>query len=57
LQKSDGDFSVPILELGVVGHFVSYDFKRDAETEQFLENLPNYVHAMEWPSIFKGYIF
>jgi len=57
LQKSDGDFSIPILELGVVGHFVSYDFKRDAEAEQFLENLPNYVHAMEWPSIFKGYIF
>ncbi|XP_050743428.1 endoplasmic reticulum metallopeptidase 1 [Drosophila biarmipes] len=57
IAKSDGDFSVPIVELGVVGHFISYDFKRDAEAEQFLTNLPDYVHAMEWPSIFKGYIF
>ncbi|XP_017068760.1 endoplasmic reticulum metallopeptidase 1-like, partial [Drosophila eugracilis] len=57
VTKSDGDFTIPIMELGVVGHFVSYDFKRDAETKQFLTDLPKYVHAMEWPAIFKGYIY
>ncbi|XP_017115330.1 endoplasmic reticulum metallopeptidase 1-like [Drosophila elegans] len=57
LTKSDGDFNVPILELGVVGHFVSYDYKRDPEAQQFVADLPDYVNAMEWPSIFKGYIF
>ncbi|XP_043644731.1 endoplasmic reticulum metallopeptidase 1-like [Drosophila teissieri] len=57
VTKSDGHLSGPIIELGVVGHFVSNEFKRDAQALEFLAKLPNYVHAMEWPSIFKGYIF
>ncbi|KMY93172.1 endoplasmic reticulum metallopeptidase 1 [Drosophila simulans] len=57
LAKSDGDLSGPLMELGVVGHFISYEFERDAHAKEFLSDLPNYVHAMEWPAIFKGYIF
>ncbi|KQS62845.1 uncharacterized protein Dere_GG27129 [Drosophila erecta] len=57
MTKSNGDFSGPIIELGVVGHFISYEFERDARAREFLAELPNFVHAMEWPSLFKGYIF
>ncbi|XP_017039094.1 endoplasmic reticulum metallopeptidase 1-like [Drosophila ficusphila] len=57
LERPVGEYNVPFLELGVVGHFVSQDYKRDEHTQQFLADLPDYVHAMEWPAIFKGYIF
>ncbi|KAH8401894.1 hypothetical protein KR009_008525, partial [Drosophila setifemur] len=57
LQKSDGDVDGPYFELGVVGHYVSKDFKRDATTRQFIADFPDFVYIMEWPSLFKRYIF
>ncbi|XP_026842283.1 endoplasmic reticulum metallopeptidase 1 isoform X2 [Drosophila persimilis] len=54
---SDGDLDAPIFELGVVGHFVSYDFQRDAESLKFMADFPDFVHVMEWPALFKRYIF
>ncbi|BFG04134.1 endoplasmic reticulum metallopeptidase 1-like [Drosophila madeirensis] len=57
LSKSDGDFVSPSLELGIVGHYVSYDYERDPEARQFIKDFPDYVHVMEWPSIFKRYIY
>ncbi|XP_017039083.1 endoplasmic reticulum metallopeptidase 1-like [Drosophila ficusphila] len=56
-EKSNGDFDGPIFELGVVGHYVSQDFERDATTLQFIEDLPSFVYTMEWPSLFLRYIF
>ncbi|XP_016981262.1 endoplasmic reticulum metallopeptidase 1 [Drosophila rhopaloa] len=55
--KSDGDFDEPIFELGVVGHYVSKDFERDATTLKFIADLPEFAYTMEWPSLFKRYIF
>ncbi|EDV36214.1 uncharacterized protein Dana_GF12847 [Drosophila ananassae] len=57
IWKPDGDFDGPVLEIGAVGHFVSTDFERDAEARQFLADFPDYAHVMEWPSIFKRYVF
>nr|XP_017033140.1 endoplasmic reticulum metallopeptidase 1-like [Drosophila kikkawai] len=56
LTKSDGDFSKPLLELAVVGHFISHDYDRDAEALKFLGDFPDYVFVVEWPSILKRYI-
>ncbi|XP_017115304.1 endoplasmic reticulum metallopeptidase 1 [Drosophila elegans] len=55
--KPDGDLNGPMFELGVVGHYVSQDFERDATTLQFIADLPDFVYTMEWPSLFKRYIF
>ncbi|KAH8301329.1 hypothetical protein KR059_000274 [Drosophila kikkawai] len=57
MGKSDGDFGVPVLEIAAVGHFVSYEYARDAETLRFIADFPDYVHVMEWPSVFKRYVF
>jgi len=57
MEKSDGDFNNPTLELAAVGHWVSYEYERDAEAKDFVASFPNFVHVMEWPSIFKRYIF
>ncbi|BFG04133.1 endoplasmic reticulum metallopeptidase 1-like [Drosophila madeirensis] len=47
----------PVFELGVVGHFVSSDYPRDADSRQFVAQFPDFVHVMEWPALFKRYIF
>nr|XP_017002688.2 endoplasmic reticulum metallopeptidase 1 [Drosophila takahashii] len=57
MEKSDGDFNTPTLELAAVGHWVSYEFERDAEAKDFVASFPDFVHVMEWPSIFKRYIY
>ncbi|XP_017039283.1 endoplasmic reticulum metallopeptidase 1-like [Drosophila ficusphila] len=57
MEKSDGRFDEPTLELAAVGHWVSYDYERDSEAKEFVAAFPNYVHVMEWPSIFKRYVF
>ncbi|KAH8252253.1 hypothetical protein KR038_011283, partial [Drosophila bunnanda] len=57
LQRADGKFDEPTLELASVGHYVSYEYPRDAEARKFVADFPDYVHVMEWPSIFKRYIF
>ncbi|XP_020801065.1 endoplasmic reticulum metallopeptidase 1 [Drosophila serrata] len=55
--RADGKFDEPTLELASVGHYVSYEYPRDAEARKFVADFPDYVHVMEWPSIFKRYIF
>ncbi|EDV36213.1 uncharacterized protein Dana_GF12846 [Drosophila ananassae] len=53
----NGDFGNATFELGVVGHYINKDFQRDADTIQFIEKFPDFVYIMEWPSLFKRYIF
>ncbi|XP_022227757.2 endoplasmic reticulum metallopeptidase 1 [Drosophila obscura] len=59
LATSDGDraLDAPIFELGVVGHYVSYDYQRDADSLKFVADFPDFVHVMEWPALFKRYIY
>ncbi|KAH8415789.1 hypothetical protein KR222_001064, partial [Zaprionus bogoriensis] len=56
-EKSDGNFDVPIFELGVAWHYVSYDYDRDAAGLKFIADFPDFVHVMEWPTLYKSYIF
>ncbi|EDW01017.1 GH20688 [Drosophila grimshawi] len=55
--KPTGDFNVPIFELGVAWHYVSYDFERDSAGLQFIADFPDFVHVMEWPTLYKRYVF
>ncbi|EDW47546.1 GM21368 [Drosophila sechellia] len=56
MEKPDGIFETPTLELAAVGHWVSFEYERDAEAKDFVAAFPDFVHVMEWPSIFKRYI-
>ncbi|KAH8271623.1 hypothetical protein KR018_011296 [Drosophila ironensis] len=57
IKEVNGNFEVPVLELGVVGHFISPEYARDAEAQKFVANFPDFAHVTEWPSIFKRYVF
>ncbi|XP_030558012.1 endoplasmic reticulum metallopeptidase 1-like [Drosophila novamexicana] len=54
--KPAGNFDVPIFEMGVAWHYVSYDFERDSPGLQFIADFPDFVHVMEWPTLYKRYI-
>ncbi|XP_030383248.1 endoplasmic reticulum metallopeptidase 1-like [Scaptodrosophila lebanonensis] len=56
-ETTDGNFNVPLFELGVSAHYVSYDYERDATSQKFITDFPDFVHVMEWPTLYKRYIF
>ncbi|XP_064543535.1 endoplasmic reticulum metallopeptidase 1-like [Drosophila montana] len=57
LTKVNGNFLEPVFEIGISGHYLSHVHKRDAYSEQFIEDLPDFVHAMEWPASYDRYIY
>ncbi|KAH8400960.1 hypothetical protein KR009_002177, partial [Drosophila setifemur] len=57
LTKDDGNFDVPLFKLGISGHYMSHLNKRDAPTQKFIEDLPDFAHPMEWPASYERYIF
>ncbi|XP_052839792.1 endoplasmic reticulum metallopeptidase 1-like [Drosophila gunungcola] len=57
MAKPDGNFNEPTVEIAAVGHWVSYEYDRDQEAKEFVAAFPNFVHVMEWPSLFKRYLF
>lgn len=48
---------MPIFQMGVGWHYVSYDYDRDAAGLKFIADFPDFVHVMEWPTLYKSYIF
>nr|NP_788335.2 uncharacterized protein Dmel_CG33012 [Drosophila melanogaster]AAO41400.2 uncharacterized protein Dmel_CG33012 [Drosophila melanogaster] len=57
MTKDDGNFDGPVVELGISGHYMSHLSKRDATTQKFIEDLPDFAHPMEWPTSYERYIF
>ncbi|KAH8386241.1 hypothetical protein KR200_007728, partial [Drosophila serrata] len=57
LTKDDHNYEVPLLKLGVSGHYMSHLSYRDPTTMKFIESLPDFAHPMEWPSSYERYIF
>ncbi|XP_002138481.3 endoplasmic reticulum metallopeptidase 1-like [Drosophila pseudoobscura] len=57
LRKDNANFDVPLFKLGVSGHYMSHLNKRDAATQKFLDDLPDFAHPMEWPTSYERYIF
>lgn len=57
LQKTNGKFDEPVVELGISGHYISHVHRRDALSQKFIEQMPEFVHAMEWPASYDRYIY
>ncbi|ALC41588.1 CG13160, partial [Drosophila busckii] len=57
LTKFDGKFNEPVFEIGISGHYLSQLHKRDALSQQFIKDLPDFVHAMEWPASYARYVY
>ncbi|XP_062134527.1 endoplasmic reticulum metallopeptidase 1-like [Drosophila sulfurigaster albostrigata] len=57
LAKTNGKFDEPVFEIGISGHYLSNLHKRDAVSTQFIDDLPDFVHAMEWPASYDRYIY
>ncbi|KAH8300003.1 hypothetical protein KR044_008473, partial [Drosophila immigrans] len=53
LYKWNGKFDVPLLELGIAGHYIGYP--RDKEAEKFASLFPKYAILADWPSSYDRY--
>ncbi|KAH8418651.1 hypothetical protein KR222_008448, partial [Zaprionus bogoriensis] len=55
LKKPNGNFNVPLFELGVSGHCIGEN--GDELSKEFATQFPGHVILVEWPSSYKRYIF
>ncbi|EDW09410.2 endoplasmic reticulum metallopeptidase 1 [Drosophila mojavensis] len=55
LTKADGDFDVPVLQLGVSGHYIQSP--GDEEAVKFASSFPSFSILAQWPAIYQRYIF
>ncbi|KAH8270809.1 hypothetical protein KR018_005409, partial [Drosophila ironensis] len=53
--KSNGDFNVPLFEMGVSGHFIGD--KGDKISQEFAASFPDYAVLVEWPTSYQRFIF
>ncbi|XP_017025335.1 endoplasmic reticulum metallopeptidase 1-like [Drosophila kikkawai] len=55
LSNSNGDFNVPLFQLGVSGHFIGN--KGDELSQEFAKSFPDYAVVIEWPTSYQRFIF
>ncbi|XP_070069647.1 endoplasmic reticulum metallopeptidase 1-like isoform X2 [Drosophila takahashii] len=55
LSKSNGDFKVPLFQLGVCAHFIGN--KGDELSQNFAKSFPDYAVLIEWPTSYQRFIF
>nr|XP_016927739.1 endoplasmic reticulum metallopeptidase 1-like [Drosophila suzukii] len=55
LSKSNGDFKVPLFQLGVCAHFIGN--QGDELSQQFAKSFPDYAVLIEWPTSYQRFIF
>ncbi|EDW61968.2 endoplasmic reticulum metallopeptidase 1 [Drosophila virilis] len=55
ISKRNGDFTVPLFQFGVQGHFVGNE--GDVESVKFATQFPAYAILATWPSSYYRYIF
>ncbi|KAM8714030.1 hypothetical protein ACLKA7_014223 [Drosophila subpalustris] len=55
ITKSNGNFKVPLFQMGVSAHFIGY--KHDAESEKFKKSFPSYAILADWASSYDRYIY
>ncbi|KAH8297072.1 hypothetical protein KR044_004485, partial [Drosophila immigrans] len=53
--KSNGDFEVPLFELGVSAHYTAYEI--DAKSKEFASSFPSYSFLDHWPAFYQRYYF
>ncbi|XP_034477172.1 endoplasmic reticulum metallopeptidase 1-like [Drosophila innubila] len=54
-SKPDGDFKVPLFQLGVSWHYIGHE--GDSESKKLKSSFPSYSIVAEWPVLYKRYIF
>ncbi|EDW60406.2 endoplasmic reticulum metallopeptidase 1 [Drosophila virilis] len=55
LTKPNGDFNVPLFQLGVSSHYIGN--KGDEHSVKFASTFPLYAVITDWPSLYQRYIF
>ncbi|KAH8416046.1 hypothetical protein KR222_007212, partial [Zaprionus bogoriensis] len=55
ISKPNGDFNVPLFQLGISGHYVGYE--GDTESKNFAASFPSFTVLSEWPAVYQRYIF
>ncbi|XP_016953643.2 endoplasmic reticulum metallopeptidase 1 isoform X1 [Drosophila biarmipes] len=53
--KLDGDFNVPVTQLGVGAHSIGNE--GDAISQEFASQLPTFAALVEWPASYQRFIF
>ncbi|EDW72286.1 uncharacterized protein Dwil_GK20846 [Drosophila willistoni] len=55
LEKPDGDFDVPLLQVGISGHFIGNE--GDKQAIEFADSFPPFSALVEWPASYHRYIY
>ncbi|XP_043072268.1 endoplasmic reticulum metallopeptidase 1 isoform X2 [Drosophila grimshawi] len=55
LSKPNGDFNVPLFQLGVSAHYIKDD--GDAQSVKFASSFPSYSILDQWPALYQRFIF
>ncbi|EDW01018.1 GH20687 [Drosophila grimshawi] len=55
IQKWNGDFKVPLFQMGVSGHYIGDE--GDEQSLKFKSSFPSYSIVATWPSVYMRYIF
>ncbi|KAH8415787.1 hypothetical protein KR222_000951, partial [Zaprionus bogoriensis] len=55
VSKTNGNFNVPLFQLGVSGHFIGDS--GDEQSKQFASTFPSFAILADWPALYKRYIF
>ncbi|KRG04648.1 endoplasmic reticulum metallopeptidase 1 [Drosophila mojavensis] len=53
--KPNGDFDVPLFQLGVSGHYIGH--QGDAQSVKFASSFPPYAILEQWPALYQRFIF
>ncbi|XP_034475998.1 endoplasmic reticulum metallopeptidase 1-like isoform X2 [Drosophila innubila] len=54
-SKPDGDFKVPLFQLGVSWHYIGHE--GDTESKKLKSSFPSYSIVSEWPVLYQRYIY
>ncbi|BFG06210.1 endoplasmic reticulum metallopeptidase 1-like [Drosophila madeirensis] len=55
LKKSNGDFNVELIEVGVAAHFL--ESVGDEGSVEFANSFPSYAAVVQWPASYQRYIY
>ncbi|XP_036331812.1 endoplasmic reticulum metallopeptidase 1 isoform X2 [Rhagoletis pomonella] len=57
LENPSEDWSSPIFEIGIAGHWNHDESAHTAEFKKFLQSFPKYVDAIAWPAYYETRLF
>ncbi|ALC42480.1 CG11961 [Drosophila busckii] len=57
LEKPNGDWKSPILELGIGGHWIHHKELQTSDFNKFLKSFPKYVDTAAWPASYETWMY